>query len=77
MCGRIVVQKKGRTMMFNIGDRVQIGSDLAWATVTDILPAIGDRVAMYRVQFDSDASQRWLDEGMIYGPFVDQPYGWD
>jgi hypothetical protein len=53
-------------MMFKIGDRVQIGSDLAWATVTDILPAIGDRIAMYRVKFDSDGSQRWLDEGMIY-----------
>lgn len=62
----IVVQKKERTMMFTIGDRVQIGSDLAWATVTDILPAIGDRIAMYRVKFDSDGSQRWLDEGMIY-----------
>jgi len=62
----IVVQKKERTMMFKIGDRVQIGSDLAWATVTDILPAIGDRIAMYRVKFDSDGSQRWLDEGMIY-----------
>ncbi len=60
--------------MIKIGDRVQIGKDLAWATVTDILPALADRVAMYRVQFDSNGSQRWVDEGVIYGPFIDQPY---
>jgi hypothetical protein len=67
--------------MIQIGDRVQVGfgniSSMAWAMVTEILPAIGDRIAMYRVKFDSDSSQRWIDEGMIYGPFIDQNIGWN
>lgn len=43
-------------MTFQIGDRVQVGSrigaKMACATVVDILPALADRVAMYRVRFD-------------------------
>lgn len=43
--------------MIKIGDRVQIGSrigaDFAWAVVVNILPAIADRVALYRVRFDA------------------------
>ncbi|NDH09418.1 MAG: hypothetical protein EBY16_07385 [Gammaproteobacteria bacterium] len=70
--------------MIQIGDRVQVGSrigaDLAWAVVVNILPAIGDRVAMYCVRFDATTSKLnecWIDEGMIYGPFLDQNFGWN
>ena len=72
--------------MIQIGDRVQIGTTLAWATVVAILPAIGDRVAMYRIRLDQEITaptltptpnESWVDEGMIYGPFMDQPFGWN
>ena len=74
--------------MIQIGDRVQIGSrigaDLAWAVVVNILPAIGDRVAMYRVRFDVPANREepkmnecWVDEGIVFGPFLNQNFGWN
>lgn len=87
--------------MIQIGDRVQVGSrigaDLAWAVVVNILPAVADRVAMYRVRFDTPTNRDgrraevngaiaitdpkpnecWVDEGIIYGPFIDQNIGWN
>lgn len=87
--------------MIQIGDRVTVGSrigaKLAWGTVIAILPAIGDRVTMYRVRFDvptnrdgrraeingkvaiEDPQQNecWVDEGIVYGPFIDQNIGWN
>ena len=90
-----------RENMIQIGDKVQVGSrigaKMAWGTVVAILPAIGDRVIMYRVRFDvptnrdgrraeingevaiADPQQNecWVDESLIYGPFIDQNIGWD
>ena len=77
--------------MVKIGDRVQVarshvGNDLEWATVISILPAIGDRVAMYRIRLEKEITvptltpnpnECWVDEGMVYGPFIDQNIGWD
>jgi hypothetical protein len=77
--------------MFQIGDRVQIGSrigaKMTRGTVTDIIPANDYREAMYRVRCDVTESiavtltpnpnEIWVDEGLIYGPFIDQNIGWD
>jgi len=73
--------------MIQIGDRVQIdGTTLAWATVVAILPGVGDRPTMYRVRLEQEITaptltpnpnERWVDEGMIYGPFIDQSFGWN
>lgn len=66
--------------MIQIGDRVKvdsrIGAKLASGTVVAVLPGVGDRVTMYRVRFD-DSSESWVDEGIVYGPFIDQNTGWD
>lgn len=87
--------------MFKVGDKVEIGSrlgaDPAKAVVVEILPEIGDRVAMYRVRFDvptnrdgrraeldgnvviadPNPQECWVDESIIYGPFLDQNIGWE
>lgn len=72
--------------MIQIGDRVRVGEKLLSGTVIGIIPAVADRVAMYRVLFDDavtgptltpNPNERWVDEGMVYGPFVDQNIGWN
>lgn len=91
--------------MIQIGDRVQVGSRIGAihedAVVVDILPALPDRLAMYRVRFnkpvnrdgrrssstyvypdlqtveDTTSDECWVDAGIVYGPFVDQNYGWN
>ena len=72
-----------------VGDRVKVGSrigiPLMWGTVIDIIPALADRVAMYRIRIDDKMTgptltptpnECWIDEGQVYGPFHDQdsPY---
>ena len=77
--------------MIQIGDRVQVGSrigaKMAWGTVVDEIPANDYRQAMYRIRFDStgndvvtltpNPNECWIDEGVIYGPFIDQNIGWN
>ena len=76
--------------MIKIGDRVQVGSrigaKLAWATVVAILPGVGGRPTMYRVRLEQEITaptltptpnESWVDEGMVYGPFIDQATGWN
>lgn len=65
--------------MIQIGDRVCAGGrndTIARGVVVAVLPGVGDRVTVYRVRFD-DSSESWVDEGMIYGPFIDQNTGWN
>ena len=53
-----------------VGDKVQVGSRIgaamAVAVVVDILPGLADRPAMYRVRFENQTNECWVDEGMIY-----------
>lgn len=76
--------------MIKIGDRVCAGSrndNIARGVVVDIIPANEYRQAMYRIRFDNadenfvtltpTPNESWVDEGMVYGPFIDQNIGWD
>lgn len=76
--------------MIKIGDRVCAGGridTIARGVVVDIIPANEYRQAMYRIRFDSNdkdivtltpnPNECWVDEGMVYGPFIDQNIGWD
>ena len=74
-----------------VGSR--IGADLAWAVVVDIIPANDYREAMYRVRFDVPVSRDgrrseivtitpnpnecWVDESIVFGPFLEQNFGWN
>jgi hypothetical protein len=79
MYGRIVVQKKARTMMFNIGDTVMVGSRIGnpdqRAVVVDIIPGNEYREAMYRVRFPKNPSvvtitptpnECWVDAPLVW-----------
>lgn len=63
-------------MDIKIGDRVgvgsRIGADMAYGTVVSVLPAIADRVAMYRVRFDiptnRDGRRAETNGGVIADP---------
>jgi len=71
-----------RENMIQIGDKVQVGSrigaELASGTVVAILPPIGNMARLYRVRFDvPQKDECWVDEGIVYGPFIDQNIGWD
>lgn len=68
--------------MIAIGDRVnvsfRIGAEMLSGTVVGIIPALGDRVAMYRVRFDQNIvaptltpnpNERWVDDSMVYESF--------
>ena len=74
--------------MIQIGDRVCTGSrndTIARGVVVDIIPANEYRQAMYRIRFDStdeyivtltpNPNESWIDEDMVYGPFIDQNIG--
>lgn len=73
--------------MIQTGDKVQVGGKLLSGTVIGVIPATADRAAMYRVLFDDDAvtgptltpnpNEMWVDESMIYGPFLNQNFGWN
>lgn len=74
-----------------VGSR--IGAKLAWGTVVDIIPGNDYRETMYRVRFDvpvnrdgrrsetvtitPNPNESWIDAPLVYGPFVDQPFGWN
>jgi len=81
-----------RENMIQIGDKVQVGSrigaELASGTVVAILPPWGNMARMYQVRFDvpqkiavselvDKFDECWVDEGIVYGPFIDQNIGWD
>lgn len=74
--------------MIKIGDKVCAGArndTIARGVVVDIIPGNEYRQAMYRIRFDNtdeeavtltpNPNESWIDEGMIYGPFNDQPIG--
>lgn len=68
--------------MIAIGDRVdvsfRIGAEMLPGTVVGIIPALADRVAMYRVRFDQNIvaptltpnpNECWVDDSMVYESF--------
>lgn len=78
--------------MIAVGDTVMVGSRIGgpWSrgTVVDIIPSNDYREALYRVRFHvktypvaptitPNPSESWVDAGIVYGPFVDQDYGWN